>query len=487
MEQQPTAPTTRRGHLLRILSHPRSYLISLLGSLLAVFPYPRLLILSVLLSNYIISTRWLLPLIATKLVERSTIRITGGSIENPQDGTVDMKMKGQVTDAGPIDASIRFNGPVKLGYEDVDGEIVVVGEAEGMPAIDARGGSASLDASVRVRITDTAAFGLFAETMVQSQEFELVLMADDMTVLVMGVLPIHHVQMRKTLVMRGLDGLSDIQILTAVATKGTSDYIELSTSCVLHNPSDLTIAMGDVVLEMFHTVHCVGSVEMKDLCLQPGKNVVSCSAKYAPQTAEQARAGRALLGQYVTGAASKVTIKGSLTKSTKFDYLAPALASLNVTTTLPGEQRKMITRTQLVIDPFRLAMLQSATRLELFNPMEAPVSILWMKGRVVCRGEVIGHLNEDLAAKNQIIVVEPNQHQLTGTMSMRLRISPAAVTAIMAAGFAGGGKGSAPAALPHSGMTLFDVDVESTLGCRVGDYFVELDYQQETVPVGIFG
>ncbi|KAJ3153608.1 hypothetical protein HDU89_000650 [Geranomyces variabilis] len=457
---------------------------------LALFPYPpRLLLVPLLLSNLLFVrfiVRWLLPFVASKLVAASTIRISSASIGNPQEDTIDMAMKGDVSNAGPIHAVIRFNAPVKLAYEDpVSGETVVVGEADGMPCIDARGGRAVLDAKVHVRITDPAAFGVFSRTMVQQTDFELILVANDITVLVFGVVPIHHVTMRKTLAMKGLNGLRDIKILSAVATQGTAEYIRLSTTCEMRNPSDLTIAMGDVALDLFHEdLHRVGSVEMRGLVLQPGLNVIKCSAKYAPETPDQARSGRKLLGRYVTGEASAVRIRGSLAHSTPFVYLAPALASLNVAAVLPGETRKMIRRTQLVIDPFRLATLQSATRLELSNPMQAPVSILWMKGRVVCRGEVIGHLNEDLAAKNAVVVVPPQGTVTTATMGMRLRVSSAAVAAIMAAGFAGGGGGASP---PAGGLTLFDVDVESTLGCRVGDYSVELDYRQEGVPVGLFG
>ncbi|KAJ3158986.1 hypothetical protein HDU86_002155 [Geranomyces michiganensis] len=457
---------------------------------LAAFPYsPRLLLIPFLLSNLLVVrflVRRLLPFVASKLVAASAIRISSASIGNPQQNTIDMAMKGSVSNAGPIHAVIRFNAPVKLAYEDpVSGETVVVGEADGMPCIDARGGRAVLDAKVHVRITDPAAFGVFSRTMVQQADFELVLVADDITVLVFGVVPIHHVTMRKKLAMKGLNGLRDIKILNAVATQGTTDYIRLSTTCEMRNPSDLTIAMGDVALDLFHEgMHRVGSVEMRDLILRPGLNVIKCSAKYAPGTPDQARSGRTLLGRYVTGEASDVTIRGSLTHSTPFAYLAPALASLNVAAVLPGETRKMIRRTQLVIDPFRLATLQSATRLELSNPMQAPVSILWMKGRVVCRGEIIGNLDEDLAAKNAIVVVPPQGTVTTATMGMRLRVSSAAVAAIMAAGLAGGGGSGSP---PAGGLTLFDVDVESTLGCRVGDYSVELDYRQEGVPVGMFG
>ncbi|KAJ3020412.1 hypothetical protein HKX48_000820 [Thoreauomyces humboldtii] len=447
--------------------------------------HPRLLLLPFILSNFLVLrflTRWLLPFVASQLVARSRIEITGGAILNPTADGVDMTMKGRVSEAGPIEAVIRFDGVVKLGYLGAEGDVVVVGEAVGMPPIHAVKGCAQLDAKVHVRITDHKAFGTFAETMMQSKIFELVLLADDITVLVMGVVPIRHVSMRKTLALKGLDALSDISIKEAVATSGTKDHILLSTTCEMQNPSDLSISMGDVVLGLYHEgVHRVGYVEMRDLVLAPGLNVVTCVAKYSPQTTEQARSGRLLLGQYVTGQPSTVTIRGSLTTSTPFAYFGPALASLDVTTILPGETRKMITRTQLVIDPFRLATLQSATRLEIFNPMEAPVSILWMKGRVTCRGEVIGTLDEDLVARNQVVVVPAGQFVMTGTMGMRLQISKSAVTAIMAAGFSGGKTRSGAA-----GLTLFDVDVESTLGCMVGQYSVDLDYRQEGVPVGLF-
>ncbi|TPX58551.1 hypothetical protein SpCBS45565_g07951 [Spizellomyces sp. 'palustris'] len=476
----------------RLLTHLRSLSV------------PRLL-LTILFSHLLITRlllRRLLPFIAQRLINRSVLTITNATITDPQKDRLVMCMKGHVENAGPLPAKIEFLGPVKLCVEDdrsfgagkrrvvvEDGRrLVIIGEADGMPPITTSSGSADIDARVSVRILDTQAFAAFAKTMMESTKFSLTLLATNLKVVAFN-LPIYSTKLLKTVTLKGLQNLNQIQILKAVTTGGTSTHITLTTTCEIYNPSDITLSVGTVTLALYHEdIYQVGTVEMNNLTLQPGTNRITATAAYSPQTTPATQSGRKLLASYVTNTPATVTIRGTPT-STPISYLRPALQSLSVTTILPPESRKMIQKTQLVIDPFRLTTrLQSATKLVLFNPMLAPVTILWMKGTVTCRGEVVGNLDEDLQSRNEMVVLAPETSVQTGIMGMRLRIAPGALGAILTAAVAEGrGDGRKETADQDGGIKLFEVDVESTIGCRVGQYEVVIDYRQEGVPVGLGG
>ncbi|KND03927.1 uncharacterized protein SPPG_01376 [Spizellomyces punctatus DAOM BR117] len=483
-------------------SHP---LLDRLMTHLRSLSVPRLL-LTILLSHLLITRlllRRLLPFIAQRLINRSVLTITNATITDPQKDRLVMCMKGRVENAGPLPAKIEFLGPVKLCVDDdrslgagkrrvvVEGgrRLVIIGEADGMPAIStSTSGSADIDAKVTVRILDTQAFAAFAKTMMESTKFSLTLLATDIKVVSFN-LPIYSTKLLKTVTLKGLQNLNQIQILKAVTTGGTPTHITLSTTCEIYNLSDITLSVGTVTLALYHEdIYQVGTVEMNNLTLQPGTNRITATAAYSPQTTPATQSGRKLLASYVTNTPATVTIRGTQT-STPISYLRPALQSLSVTTILPPESRKMIEKTQLVIDPFRLTTrLQSATKLVLFNPMLAPVTILWMKGTVTCRGEVVGNLDEDLQSRNEMVVLAPETSVQTGIMGMRLRIAPGALGAILTAAIAEGrGDGQTQTPNQDGGIKLFEVDVESTIGCRVGQYEVVIDYRQEGVPVGLGG
>ncbi|KAI9014634.1 hypothetical protein BC832DRAFT_545994 [Gaertneriomyces semiglobifer] len=454
---------------------------------------PRLL-LAALMSHYLL-TRWvfrrILPFIAQRLIDQSDLVVESASIGELEKDKLVMSMKGKVTGAGPLPATITFTGPVKLCYEEpVEGgvsgksaRLVTFGETDTMPPIEARNGEAVLDSAMLVRVTNVAAFGAFSQRMMQSTTFHLVIVAEHLTVTSLG-LPIKHVILRKRIMMKGLQNLSKITIRAATAVGGTHEAILLRTTCDIYNPSDMNMSMGDVSLHMIHEDEPVGIVIMDNMSLRPGNNTITATAKYCPQTLAAHKSGRRLLAQFVTGELSTVSIAGHQ-ESTPFKYLLPALASMRVTTTLPGDGRKMILGTRLIIDPFRLAVkLQSATVLELFNPMDAPVTVLWMTGTVTCSGEVIGGIDEDLRKTKQTFVIPPNDSVTTGIMGMKLRVSPSAFAALIAAGRT---QSNAPSenAQTSRKMKLFEVDVESTIGCLVGEYETVIDYSQEGVPVGL--
>ncbi|KAI9106019.1 hypothetical protein DFS34DRAFT_601875 [Phlyctochytrium arcticum] len=586
-------------------ARPTSALAALLPfRLLQFIPgYPRLLafLLPLLLPLFLF--RRILPFIAQRLINASTLVVDEVEIGQVERRRMTMRMKARVGSAGAIPARIDFLGPVKLCVEDYgtrsgslvgvsdDGKTTrattppsprvvifeggkrlrVIGEADGMPSLTTdHTGSAVLDASVSVRVLDAAAFGAFAKTMLDSTKFSMTLVAPAVRVTALGV-PIQHIKLVKTIYLRGMQRLSQIRILTAATVGGTPEHIQLMTTCEMVNVSNVTVGMGDVELGLYHEdLYRVGTVRMRNLVLAPGVNVIKAEAEFRPTVdavlrnatrdlpdasdhdtkslfAAATASGRRLLNSYATNVPCTVTIRG-LPTSTPIPYLLPALSGLSVSTILPPESRKMILRTQLVIDPFRIAYkLQSAAKLVLFNPFQCNVTIKWMKGSVTCRDQPVGTLDENLEERNEMIELGPEAKVVSGVLGMRLRLSTASVGAVLGAAMQGAGGGVAsqaattagktmngtavkaqgrisaaststlPTPLANSsapgspsppgatssttpaasstatgaderpGLTLFEVDVVATLGCRVGDYDVELDYHQEGVPVVIGG
>jgi hypothetical protein len=110
----------------------------------------------------------------------------------------------------------------------------------------------------------------------------------------------------------------------------------------IFNPSNITIITNDVAFGLEFQSQLIGSVNIGDLLLIPGANLLGTQVHYAPTGGASTTAGEHLLENYVQGVVSNVSIVGT-PNTTPYGSLQQALGSIVIQTTIPPLQQPLIT------------------------------------------------------------------------------------------------------------------------------------------------
>ncbi|KAJ3334925.1 hypothetical protein HDU93_007055, partial [Gonapodya sp. JEL0774] len=157
-----------------------------------------------------------------------------------------------------------------------------------------------------------------------------------------GNITIAKLPFSNSLPIRGLQALSATAptIQSLIIVGGTNSYIDMTINTVLTNPSNVKLALNsDVVLELLYNGQVVGTVTIPNMVLNIGTNTITATARYFPQTPAALQAGTQLLTAYVNGDNANTVIQGTL-DSSPIAPLAPALSSVSLPVTLPGNNIK---------------------------------------------------------------------------------------------------------------------------------------------------
>ncbi|KAL1970458.1 hypothetical protein VTN77DRAFT_4102 [Rasamsonia byssochlamydoides] len=151
-----------------------------------------------------------------------------------------------------------------------------------------------------------------------------------------GGLPTRVVTFNKTVTLKGLNGLkgfdiTDVNILPT--TDSNSDSLEMNGTVYIPNPSVLTVAMGNITLDLSVDGSYIGQSFLNDFTLVPGNNTLPMTS-----TVNQTQIIALLTGPYKNGVLP-IDIRGnkSVYNGVEIPYFSEALASnqlavnLNVT------------------------------------------------------------------------------------------------------------------------------------------------------------
>lgn len=110
----------------------------------------------------------------------------------------------------------------------------------------------------------------------------------------------------------------------------------------IFNPSNITIVTNEVAFGLAFEQQLIGTVNIGDLLLIPGANLLGTQVHYAPTGGASTIAGEHLLENYVQGVVSNVSIVGT-PNTTPYGSLQQALGSIVIQTTIPPLQQPLIT------------------------------------------------------------------------------------------------------------------------------------------------
>ncbi|CAG8491085.1 2593_t:CDS:2 [Paraglomus occultum] len=269
--------------------------------------------------------------------------------------------------------------------------------------------------------------------------------------------------------LTGLQGLQTkpVVINSLSVTGGTTDHMNIQLSVTLFSPSNVKITMGDVSFDLLFQNKLIGEVLMNNFTLDRGSNTRQIITNFAPQGADAIAAGRTLLDNFILGKTNTVAIQGSA-KSTPITSLQQALATLNLSTDLPGLQtdQPIIVRARFAISLGTLFNQKGTASIDAYNPLDTTMKFLHIKASITVKGTVIGNMDQDLTGDP--VVIPPKQVVTTKDFDMNLIIGPTAIDSLL-----------------KSIAGDLVTDIASVITVAIGDYQTTLDYSQTNVPTGL--
>ncbi|KAI8149166.1 hypothetical protein BJV82DRAFT_209280 [Fennellomyces sp. T-0311] len=170
------------------------------------------------------------------------------------------------------------------------------------------------------------------------------------------------------------------EILSLYVTGGTKEYIIVSLRISMTNPSQITITLGDMLLDVYMNEFNakVGDVTIKDATIVPGTNEMDAEMH---MYSENHQALGQLLSNYMTAAKVPLTVKGT-EKSTDIASLKDGLATVNLGTTMTGISDKLVVTTLVYAGLDAIFGGKADTEVTLFNPLKTSFTLLGLKAHI---------------------------------------------------------------------------------------------------------
>ncbi|PWY95745.1 hypothetical protein BO94DRAFT_455408 [Aspergillus sclerotioniger CBS 115572] len=260
------------------------------------------------------------PKIAQNLVNKSNLTVTSMVISDPSPSSFILNQTQVIGSNSSYHPTIySFSAGVSLAGLAAFAHVQV-------PEFNAHNGVV-VDINQRVDITNETAFGDFCKAAILSEEFQLNVYGRPG--LKEGSLPKSTVTYNKTTTMKGLNKLEGFELLDMSIGTSNSDGTNAKGSVYIPNPSVISIAVGNLTLNLSVNNTAIGQAFLYDLTLRPGNNTVAMTANISELTV----AG--MLGNYKNYIIPiDITGNSSVYDNQVIPYIAGALGSLKLQTEL---------------------------------------------------------------------------------------------------------------------------------------------------------
>ncbi|KAF9926523.1 hypothetical protein FBU30_003926 [Linnemannia zychae] len=285
----------------------------------------------------------LLPIVGTPIaqaiVDLAVLSFDSVMINSPAETDFTTNINGLIANTGPFDADIAF--PSGSGVAWVNGGSTTSIGQIAMPTVSAKAdvGAKLALTNVPFHVTSGEAMGGFVGYSLQAESFEWEVTASNMTVIAMGA-PIPNINMKKTVTLKGFNGLKGLTIEKYDLPSNDPDGIHLVLSASLTNPSNVGIEMGTVEFTNEFQGQNVGFVKTAGLALQPsGTTPIAMEGTLIKQTSE---AGLQALGDMfrlaLNGGSPNLIVRGkSVTPASgPVSWLSSAFSTLTMNVSLPS-------------------------------------------------------------------------------------------------------------------------------------------------------
>ncbi|KAI8054111.1 hypothetical protein BDF22DRAFT_743082 [Syncephalis plumigaleata] len=276
-----------------------------------------------------------------------------------------------------------------------------------------------------------------------------------------GDVRIDGIKLDQSVSMQGLQGLATTPLVASDVhvRGGNAEAMEIALTCTMTNPSNIAMDIGDVTFQVFSQGQDVGRAVIRNMQLKPGSNSVPSVFYFSPKTASAKAAGRVMLENFMSGVDHQIGISG-FEGSTPVASLVQGLSKLRFTTSVPAIHDLMLRGSQYSLNLLTVPFTRkSKVRVQIYNPLDAPVTITKMKGTMVSKGATIGTIDQTFP--NGQLVLPPKSSVWTPVFDMRVALSLDAIKIVLTS--------------PNGAMV---VDVDSSMEAFVGGYPISLSYRQ---------
>ncbi|KAI9326567.1 hypothetical protein DFJ73DRAFT_632480 [Zopfochytrium polystomum] len=294
------------------------------------------------------------PKIAQGALNTANLSLNSASITGATNTSFILASSGSVTNAGFLDATVKFDGPVNVYWTGrPDGQDIALGNLN-LPDISV-GGSIPKSASISFdntvfTISDPAAMGTFSQSLVSSDTFTWKL-SGAVKAVAFG-LTFSGLSFSKDVVLTAFGGLKNVSITSFdLPSSDPTTGIVLKTTTLLGNPSTISIDLGQLFFDAFFDGKQIGSLSTNaSTSLKPGANYLNLNGALLPIDSKDTTTLSKLFTLFVGGQSSPLSVVSTnvIGQNGPVSWLQKGLigTTLNVTLNAPQSQ-KLVSNLQI--------------------------------------------------------------------------------------------------------------------------------------------
>ncbi|CAG8502640.1 14080_t:CDS:2 [Funneliformis caledonium] len=249
------------------------------------------------------------PSIAQGAVTGSKLAFSSVNLTQLSEDDFMMSVSGEVTNTGPLQATIEVPGGVTVTWESL-----VIGQLPLDTIIAQPFVGAKIASSQKFKVLNKTAFAEFNKFMLREREFTWHL--EGIASVKASGLSLQGIRLSKDVTMGGMQNFPLVTIDSFDAPAEHPDGgIEIEIVSTMGNPSPIGVQLGDLVFDVEYLGHIVGEVGAKGITLASGKNKLVLKGRLIPQKdAEKLAAVGDLFSKFITG---KNATTGVIAKSVR--------------------------------------------------------------------------------------------------------------------------------------------------------------------------
>ncbi|KAI8071000.1 hypothetical protein BC940DRAFT_365659 [Gongronella butleri] len=330
-------------------------------------------------------------------------------LSDPTENNAKVQMKGSITNAGPMKATIAFPGPLSVRFQGKQ-----IGTATMPDITTVAGQGAQFDVPSNFVITDGAAMENFAAYMINNPGFEWEIYSDNVAVTALGF-TFTGIKMDKFVTIKGCNGFKDDVVINSfnLPSNDPAGGITLTASTTIDNPSQVGFSLQSVNFAAYYK-----DTELGPLGASPGnfapaaKSNVNMTGRLIPQTTQEGLdAVTQVFENYLAAKDTLVDVKGVSASGPQgqVQWLTNAFKTLTIQNVImPGPKEKptlipSITMLDMQLDFTKDAWSPSASstkvQAQLKNPFGFPLGVTQLSMEV--DAEVQSHKMAHLSVPTQ--------------------------------------------------------------------------------------
>ncbi|KAL1924350.1 uncharacterized protein VTP21DRAFT_7385 [Calcarisporiella thermophila] len=278
----------------------------------------------------------LIPMIGMPIIQailnRSVLGINFAIIQDPANNKFKAKMKGSVTNTGPIDALIHFNEPLNINW---NGKNIGAVNMPDLKVVADKG--ADIDLVADVTVIDAAALEAFSKHLIANPSFDWALESNNLKITSLGA-TFEGAKLSKKVTLKGMNGLPKGAEIEKFDLPGADkDGIIIESVAKLENPGDIGLTAQEMKFKLFFSEIQIGFLKAINQVLLPGaESHLQLSGRIAPGVPKDILSK--LFKLFLSGQKVPMTVVGeeAVGPEGRVNWLSNALQTLKLQVTLNG-------------------------------------------------------------------------------------------------------------------------------------------------------